>query len=290
MRKKIISAVLIVLGLIIACMGLFPFLWMAISGFKSKTEVLATPFRFFPSEWKFENYKLLFTYQNLDYSNPDYFLFPQGSSFVGALGLTLTVALTSLVLSLFINSSAAYVFARLEFPFKKVLWSIYAVTMFVPNIAILIPCFQVVSTLHLTNNVVALILPGVVYVWSIFFYRQFYLGMPTSLEDAARIDGCGRFKIREYFPAHVCHSLCHYGNQCLSGLLELLSLARDGGQRSCSVSNQSAGGVSQTRPLYSLASFDGGEYGGVYSPRHSAVDFAALYHAGNQNYRCKVNL
>lgn len=43
--------------------------------------------------------------------------------------------------------------------------------------------------------VVALILPGVVYVWSIFFYRQFYLGMPTSLEDAARIDGCGRFKI-----------------------------------------------------------------------------------------------
>lgn len=177
MRKKIISAVLIVLGLIIACMGLFPFLWMAISGFKSKTEVLATPFRFFPSEWKFENYKLLFTYQNLDYSNPDYFLFPQGSSFVGALGLTLTVALTSLVLSLFINSSAAYVFARLEFPFKKVLWSIYAVTMFVPNIAILIPCFQVVSTLHLTNNVVALILPGVVYVWSIFFYRQFYLGM-----------------------------------------------------------------------------------------------------------------
>ena len=80
MRKKIISAVLIVLGLIIACMGLFPFLWMAISGFKSKTEVLATPFRFFPSEWKFENYKLLFTYQNLDYSNPDYFLFPQGSS------------------------------------------------------------------------------------------------------------------------------------------------------------------------------------------------------------------
>lgn len=152
MRKKIISAVLIVLGLIIACMGLFPFLWMAISGFKSKTEVLATPFRFFPSEWKFENYKLLFTYQNLDYSNPDYFLFPQGSSFVGALGLTLTVALTSLVLSLFINSSAAYVFARLEFPFKKVLWSIYAVTMFVPNIAILIPCFQVVSTLHLTNT------------------------------------------------------------------------------------------------------------------------------------------
>lgn len=195
MRKKIISGVLIVLGLALACIGIFPFLWMAISGFKAKTEVLATPFKFFPSEWKFENYKLLFTYQNLDYSNPDYYLFPQGSSFVGAIGLTLAVALTALVLSLFVNSSAAYVFARLEFPFKKIIWAVYAMTMFVPNIAILIPCFQVVSKLHMTNNVVALILPGVVYVWSIFFYRQFYLGMPTSLEDAARIDGCGRFKI-----------------------------------------------------------------------------------------------
>ena len=140
MRKKIIAGALIALGLALACIGIFPFLWMAISGFKAKTEVLATPFQFFPSEWKFENYKLLFTYQNLDYSNPDYYLFPQGSSFVGAIGLTLAVALTALVLSLFVNSSAAYVFARLEFPFKKIIWAIYAVTMFVPNIAILIPC------------------------------------------------------------------------------------------------------------------------------------------------------
>ena len=55
MRKKIIAGALIALGLALACIGIFPFLWMAISGFKAKTEVLATPFQFFPSEWKFEN-------------------------------------------------------------------------------------------------------------------------------------------------------------------------------------------------------------------------------------------
>lgn len=194
-KKHAVYTVLVVLAVILSFIGIFPFLWMAISGFKPKTEVLATPFRFFPKVWTFDNYKMLFI------NKPDTYLFPKGASFLGSLGVTFAVSISALALSLIINSMAAYAFARLKFPGKRIAWAYYAVTMFVPNIAVLIPCFKVVSVLHLNNTVFALVLPGLVYVWSIFFYRQFYLGMPQSLEDAARIDGCGRLGI--YFKIFI---------------------------------------------------------------------------------------
>ncbi|MDE6273441.1 MAG: carbohydrate ABC transporter permease, partial [Clostridiales bacterium] len=107
----------------------------------------------------------------------------------------------ALVLSLIVNSLAAYAFARLEFPGKKALWMVYAVNMFIPNIAILIPCYYVVTKMGMIDTLFVLILPGVTYIWSIFFYRQFYLGIPRSIEEAALIDGCSRVGI--YFRIFV---------------------------------------------------------------------------------------
>ena len=128
---------------------------------------------------------------------------PAGSA--RSLGVTFAVAIVALVLSLIINSLAAYAFARLNFPGKKLLWALYAVNMFVPNIAVQIPCYYVVTQLGMIDNFFVLVLPGVVYVWSIFYYRQYYLGIPRSLEEAALIDGCSRFGIyvRLFLPLSV---------------------------------------------------------------------------------------
>jgi multiple sugar transport system permease protein len=166
-------------GIIVIVLSLFPLFWMAIAGFKSKEEVLAYPFKFFPSKWEFSNYIHLF----------------DTNAFIRSMGITFIGAMIFAILVLAVNSMAAYVFARLNFPFKGSLWVYVILTMFIPSMAILIPSYIVVAKLHMLNTMAVLILPGVAGSGNVFFIRQFYLGIPTELEEAAMIDGASRFKI-----------------------------------------------------------------------------------------------
>ena len=195
--QKVGTVILWILGAILLVISIFPFLWVIISSFKPISEIQSIHFRFFPEHWTAENYANLFA------GNSVYI--PRGVSFARSLGVTFAVAIVALILSLIINSLAAYAFARLNFPGKKLLWALYAVNMFVPNIAVQIPCYYVVTQLGMIDNFLVLVLPGVVYVWSIFYYRQYYLGIPRSLEEAALIDGCSRFGIyvRLFLPLSV---------------------------------------------------------------------------------------
>jgi len=77
----------------------------------------------------------------------------------------------------------------LGFPLKKVLWVTMLSTMFIPGITILITSVRVVSALGMIDTLAVLILPGLVSAYNIFFFRQFYLGFPKALDEAARIDG-----------------------------------------------------------------------------------------------------
>ncbi|MGN1077565.1 MAG: hypothetical protein ACI4ST_03535, partial [Candidatus Gallimonas sp.] len=130
---KILSKGLMwLVGAILLLISVFPFLWVIISSFKPLAEIESIRFQFFPKVWTVENYAELFR------SNSVYF--PRGASFLQSIGMTLLVSFVSLALSLVVNSLAAFAFARLEFPGKKFLWIVYAVNMFIPNIAILIPC------------------------------------------------------------------------------------------------------------------------------------------------------
>jgi multiple sugar transport system permease protein len=177
--KKVKKISINFIGLIVVLVSLFPLVWMAIAGFKSKEEVLAYPFKFFPSKWDFSNYTQLF----------------DTNVFLRSMGITFLGAIIFAVLVIFVNSMAAYVFARLDFPFKKFWWVYVILTMFIPSMAILIPSYIVVAKLHMLNTLAVLILPGVAASGHIFFIRQFYLGIPTELEEAAMIDGASRFKI-----------------------------------------------------------------------------------------------
>lgn len=157
--------------------ALLPLAWLLVSGFKSRTEVLRTPFQFFPEVWLWSNYQAML----------------EDPAFLRAMLITFGGAVVFSLLSLVINSMAAYVFARLDFAFKRVTWTVTIATMFVPGMAILLTSFLVVAQLRMLDTLAVLVLPASASAAHMFFLRQFYLGLPKSLEEAALIDGCGRF-------------------------------------------------------------------------------------------------
>lgn len=169
----------IVVGALFVILALFPLAWLIVAGFKSRTEVVATPFQFFPEVWNFDNYgKIL--------SDP---------TFLRTLGWTLLGAVLFTALGLSVNSMAAYAFARLNFRFKNAIWILVITTMFIPGMTILLTSFIVVTNLSMLDSLAVLVVPGAAAAGTVFFIRQYYLSIPSSLEEAAQLDGCGRFKI-----------------------------------------------------------------------------------------------
>ncbi|MGO2756296.1 carbohydrate ABC transporter permease [Brachybacterium alimentarium] len=177
--RVLAGMVRVAVAVLIIGAALFPLAWMAIAGFKSKQEVVRTPFQFFPEVWRLENYRTI-----LD-----------DPAFVRTLAITGLGAVLFTLLSLTVNSFAAYAFARLDFHFKRALWVVVISTMFIPGMTILLTSFIVVTKLHMLDTLAVLVLPGAAAAVHVFFIRQFYLNIPRSLEEAAMIDGCGKFEI-----------------------------------------------------------------------------------------------
>lgn len=169
----------IIFALLFALAALFPLIWMLLSGFKVNSDVLATPFNFFPTSWHIENYIKII----------------QDPAFSRAMIITFIGAAIFTVFSITINAMAAYVFARLDFAFKRFMWVIVIGTMFIPNMAILLTSFIVVTKLHMLDTMLVLIVPGLASAAQMFFIRQFYLNIPIALEEAALLDGAGRWQI-----------------------------------------------------------------------------------------------
>lgn len=169
----------ILVGIVFVLAALFPLAWLVMAGFKSRTEVVATPFQFFPEVWQVSNYSQII-------SDPT-FLRTLGWTFLGAILFT--------ALGLTVNSMAAYAFARLNFRFKTGMWVLVITTMFIPGMTILLTSFIVVTSLSMLDTLGVLVIPGATAAGSIFFIRQFYLSIPGSLEEAAQLDGCGRWRI-----------------------------------------------------------------------------------------------
>jgi multiple sugar transport system permease protein len=175
-RTRLIKYILLAL---ISLTVLFPLAWMAIAGFKGKTEVLTSPFQFFPEVWNFQNYADIV----------------QDPEFSRAMLVTFGGALIFTALSLAVNSMAAYALARLDFAFKRFWWVFCIMPMFIPMMAILLTSFMVVSGLGMLDTLAVLIIPGVASSIHMFFMRQFYLNMPVAVEEAALIDGATRWQI-----------------------------------------------------------------------------------------------
>jgi multiple sugar transport system permease protein len=156
-----------------------PFVWMILGSFKTTGELRRLPPTFLPEDPTTANYDELF--DRLDF--PRYFF----NSMVVALFVTAG--------NLLFCSMLGYALAKLEFPGKRVLFTLMLGTLMVPSIVTFMPLFVLVSNMNLVNTHAGLILPFLVGAFGAFLMRQFIDGIPDELLDAARIDGAGEYRI-----------------------------------------------------------------------------------------------
>lgn len=181
-KRGIFKGLEIFLAAVITFFILFPIIWILPAAFKPRGELFSIPNHFFPVKPTFANFKAVFE-MNLN-----------GYNYVRSLFVTAGVSIASTALALAVNVLAGYAFARVEFRFRPVLWCYFIVSMFVPGITIQLTSIQVVSSLRMINTPWVLIIPAAANSYQIFFFRQFFLGIPQSIEEAAAIDGCSRFR------------------------------------------------------------------------------------------------
>ena len=111
------------------------------------------------------------------------------------LGNSVVVSTTHTLAQLTVCSLAAYAFARLDFYFKRPLYVLVLMGLMVPFEATFLPVYLLFSNLKLHNTLIALILPGIASSFAVFLLTQFFRGIPLELEEAAMMDGAGRFRI-----------------------------------------------------------------------------------------------
>lgn len=162
----------------IAVFFILPLLLVLSASLKFQSEIF-TDTGFFPADPGLENYQALFG------GNAEFVRWFTNSSIVSIVGTVLVLLLTSL---------SAYAFARIDFPFKNALFGLLITTLLLPGVMFLVPQVKIVGALGLYDTLPALMLPGLAGVFGLFFMRQFFLGLPLELEEAAYVDGAGRLR------------------------------------------------------------------------------------------------
>lgn len=161
----------------LAFVFLAPFLWMVLASLKTNIQLFTFPPRLIPSPARWDNYLKAWT------------AIPLGRFYLNSLFVSVTITISQVLTS----AMAAYVFARLRFPLRNVIFLVYLGVMMVPTQVTVIPLFIVASNLHLVDTYAALILPFLAYPFGAFLMRQFFLTIPGDYEEAARMDGASRF-------------------------------------------------------------------------------------------------
>jgi multiple sugar transport system permease protein len=158
---------------------LLPFLWMVSTSLKTPNEIFTYPPIWIPSPLVWENYAQTVS------------VMPFGRFYLNSL----IVAASVTVLQLLTASLAAFAFARLRFRGREALFLLYLATLMIPFQVTMIPNFILIRFLGWFDSYQALILPPAFSAFSTFLMRQYFLGIPTELDDAARLDGASSFRI-----------------------------------------------------------------------------------------------
>lgn len=179
-KRMVIHLLLHIVLILVAITCILPFVSMISSSFKTKTDVLAIPPRLIPSPFTTENYQRLFS------------AIPFLRQMVNTFFVTTVIVLGQLLFS----SMGAYAFARLKFRGRETLFLLFLASMLVPGVVTLIPNFILIREFGWINSFMGLIGPYILGSgFATFFLRQFMLGIPSELEDAANMDGAGHFTI-----------------------------------------------------------------------------------------------
>lgn len=153
---------------------IIPFVWMALTSFKSIGEAIQLdPFVFFPSKFRLDAFRNVLSSNN----------------FITLYKNTTLLIVFRILCAVVTSSMAGYAFGRLKFPGCNLAFSLVLVQMMIPSQIFIIPQFLMISKLKMTNTIFALVFPGLVSAFGTFLMRQAYRILPRDLEDAAKIDG-----------------------------------------------------------------------------------------------------
>lgn len=168
------------LVVIMACLFfILPVVWTVISSLKPESDIQSYPPAWIPRELTLSNYRTVL-------SKFPYFTWMANSLIVAVAG-TLGILIAS--------TMAAYAMARFRFRGRRLLYQTIIVMLLVPMQAYVIPLYLMAGKMDLLNTLQGLILPSVANVTSIFILHAFFRQLPMELEEAARIDGAGEFRI-----------------------------------------------------------------------------------------------
>ncbi|MCB2306933.1 carbohydrate ABC transporter permease [Clostridium estertheticum] len=181
MKGKLKSSNLIVHVILIigAIAMLIPFIWMILTSLKTLTESTSLPITIIPKSFKWGNY--------VDVWNQ----LPFAKFYIN----TMLMIFFRVIGSVFFSAMAAYALARIEFPGKNFFFMLILIQMMIPGQIFIIPQYAIISKLGLLNTVTALVIPGIISAFGTFLLRQFFIGIPKELEEAAILDGCNRWQV-----------------------------------------------------------------------------------------------
>ena len=179
-KNKAISRIIVYTVLIfVACIMLIPFVWMLSSSLKLEKDVFSFPIQCIPKKLYWENYKVIWE------------KVPLLTGFINSIKITVVVTVLQILTSTF----AAYSFAKLKFKGRDIIFMIYILTISVPWQVYMVPQFIMMSKFGLTDSHIGLIIMHTFTATGVFLIRQFYMGVPNELIEAARIDGLNEYGI-----------------------------------------------------------------------------------------------
>jgi len=190
-RSRVSYAARLVAAIVVSVVLLFPLYWMVVVAFSSKQELLSRDLRLWPREFTLANFTKVFD------------TFPTVTWF----GNSVVIAVFVTALTVLVNLLAGYAFAKLRFRGSNVLFLLALSTLMLPVQVIMVSQFRLVTELGIYGTYWAVILPTAATAFGIFLARQFIIGIPEEIIEAARVDGAGHFRVFAQIVLPLCKPL-----------------------------------------------------------------------------------
>ncbi len=156
-----------------------PLFWMITTSLKDSGALTAIPIEWIPKKVTLDSFRKLFE------------IFPFGKAFLNSVIVSVSIT----IVNVFSACMAAYVFAKIPFKGRELLFGIFLITMMIPGSVTLIPNYLILRSFHLLNSYLGLVLPSFFNIFGIFMLRQSMRQIPDDFIDAAVIDGASQWRI-----------------------------------------------------------------------------------------------
>jgi multiple sugar transport system permease protein len=157
-----------------------PFIWMALSGLKDLAQIFQVPPTFFPNPWIWGNISRSLT------------AMPFEKAYFNSAYISITIVLGQLLTC----SMAAYAFAKINFPFRNILFILFISMLMVPEQVTIVPLYIILKNIGWLDTHLSLIIPDALFsAFGVFLLRQFFMGIPRDLSEAAYVDGANMWTI-----------------------------------------------------------------------------------------------